>query len=77
MAVKCKISSWECIYHACMSDDCQKAIMHEQGFNYGPGKCKEIKPIGACKTPAKIEPIGVCKKKAEIKLLNNIAMNKK
>lgn len=40
MPEKCKISDWGCIYHACMSDHCQKNVMLDQGFNAGPGECE-------------------------------------
>ena len=39
-SVPCLISSWGCIYHACMSDDCQKAVVLGQGFDWGFGKCE-------------------------------------
>jgi hypothetical protein len=37
--MKCRISNWGCIYHACMSDDCQKRYMLENGGDFGPGRC--------------------------------------
>lgn len=48
MAKKCKISDWSCIYHACMSDDCQKEVAAKEepeAFEYlqkeyGPRKCE-------------------------------------
>lgn len=42
MAKKCKISACGCIYHACMSDDCQKEIMIEQAGSFGPAECENI-----------------------------------
>lgn len=42
--MKCKTSDYGCIYHACMSDDCQKEVVLEQGANYGPGKCEGKDP---------------------------------
>lgn len=31
-----------CAYHACMSDDCQRAVVLEQGVTHlGPGKCRK------------------------------------
>lgn len=51
---KCKISSWLCIYHACMSDDCQKNEVFKNGINWGPGKCQENinhTPSGCNETP--------------------------
>ena len=38
--MKCKISSWGCVYHACMSDDCQKRFMIEYA-DYDPGDCEK------------------------------------
>jgi len=58
MSVKCKTSEWGCVYHACMSDDCQKAEVTEQGYSYGPGKCENISPGKHCKLSStkKISP---------------------
>jgi len=41
--MKCKTGAWDCPYHACMSDDCQKkeVMKHHPGF--GPGKCEKSK----------------------------------
>jgi hypothetical protein len=39
--MKCKISNWGCLYHACLSDDCQKRFVLENGVNYGKGKCEK------------------------------------
>ena len=39
-AKACKISDWSCVYHACMSDDCQKRFMMTNG-NFGKGKCEK------------------------------------
>lgn len=36
---KCKISEWSCVYHACMSDDCQMKQMHANHSFHGPGRC--------------------------------------
>lgn len=43
--MKCKISNWGCVYHACMSDDCQKKEMKKYKTDFGKGKCykKQIK----------------------------------
>lgn len=38
----CKINSYGCIYHACMSENCQKQVVIDQGLNWGEGNC-EIK----------------------------------
>lgn len=35
----CSTSQWSCVYHACMTDECQKKIVNDQGFNWGNGKC--------------------------------------
>jgi hypothetical protein len=39
--MKCKISDCGCVYHACMSNDCQKRFMILYN-DYGKGKCEEI-----------------------------------
>jgi hypothetical protein len=36
----CKISEWGCVYHACMTDDCQKKEVKKQNINFGKGKCE-------------------------------------
>ncbi len=36
--MKCKISDWGCVYHACMSDDCQRRFMILDN-DFGAGKC--------------------------------------
>lgn len=41
--VKCKTSDWSCIYHACISDDCQERFMKADAKRLGPGKCKTKK----------------------------------
>ena len=38
--MKCKTKNWECPYHACMSNDCQKKIVKKQGVDWGEGNCK-------------------------------------
>lgn len=38
--MECKIDYWGCVYHACMSNDCQKTIVQEQGLNWGKGRCE-------------------------------------
>lgn len=40
--MRCKISAWGCVYHACMSDDCQKhEVLKTQLLeDWGPGKCE-------------------------------------
>lgn len=39
--MKCKTGNWECVYHACMSDDCQKAEVLSSGDSWGLGKCEK------------------------------------
>jgi hypothetical protein len=41
--VECPHDHWECPYHACLSDHCQKAIVLAQGANLGGGMCKDKK----------------------------------
>jgi hypothetical protein len=46
MSKPCKISARGCVYHACMSDDCQKEEMNPSAKfikEYGRGKCEEKK----------------------------------
>lgn len=38
--MKCHISDWGCVYHACMTDDCQKTEVLKNGVNWGRGNCK-------------------------------------
>jgi hypothetical protein len=42
-AIKCRISNWGCIYHACMTDDCQKQEVLKHDRSWGPGKCQNMK----------------------------------
>ena len=37
---KCKKGYYGCPYHACMSNDCQKKIVMDQGIDWGKGYCK-------------------------------------
>jgi hypothetical protein len=39
---KCIINNWNCPYHACMSDDCQKEeiLKHHPGF--GESECEKL-----------------------------------
>lgn len=37
--VPCPISAWECVYHACMSDDCQKRFCMDMIPYSGEGVC--------------------------------------
>lgn len=39
MSTPCKISDHGCVYHACMSDDCQKEHVLKYNHSLGPGKC--------------------------------------
>jgi len=41
--MKCKTSNRGCVYHACMSDDCQKAAVLRHGTSYGKGKCEAVR----------------------------------
>ena len=36
---KCKINNPTCVYHACMSPDCQKHEMIKHNTTFGKGKC--------------------------------------
>jgi len=38
---RCLTEDWGCVYHACMSDDCQKPHMITQGYNEGSGNCEQ------------------------------------
>ncbi len=41
--MKCKISDSCCVYHACMSDDCQKDVVLSQGHaGWGKGRCEGV-----------------------------------
>lgn len=40
--MKCKINAWECPYHACMSDECQRVEVISNGANFGVGSCQKI-----------------------------------
>lgn len=41
----CKIKDPGCVYHACMSDNCQKLVVksNEDAEQWGPGKCEKPK----------------------------------
>lgn len=41
--MKCKISNWICIYHACMTDECQKKQVLNNNINWGKGNCETTK----------------------------------
>jgi len=41
--IKFKISDWSCVYHACMSDHCQKRFVIVDNKTLGNGNCKKIK----------------------------------
>jgi len=41
--MKCRISNWGCVYHACMSDDCQKFEVMKH-IDSGYGKCHTMAP---------------------------------
>ena len=38
--MNCKISDWTCVYHACLTDECQRHVVISQGFDLGDCKCK-------------------------------------
>lgn len=40
---KCKSNNHSCVYHACMSDDCQRKEVLKQSVNWGKGKCRQTK----------------------------------
>ena len=41
MSKPCKISNWRCLYHACMTDDCQKdEVLKNRITTWGAGKCE-------------------------------------
>ena len=41
--MKCKINDHCCVYHACMSNDCQKEVVLSQGHpGWGSGRCDKI-----------------------------------
>lgn len=42
--MKCTLSDWGCVYHACLTDDCQKQIVISQGFSLGNSKCDNNNP---------------------------------
>ena len=39
-AKPCKISSWGCVYHACMTNDCQKDEVLKHTKCFGKGNCE-------------------------------------
>lgn len=39
--MRCKLNAPDCIYHACMSNDCQKAAVYDNGLDWGPGLCEK------------------------------------
>lgn len=44
--MKCKVSDWACVYHACMSNDCQKVEMDKVDKDfYGEPNCRKIKKM--------------------------------
>lgn len=49
--MKCRISDWGCVYHACMSNDCQKSEMDKVGKDfYGPANCRKLQKKEEAKT---------------------------
>lgn len=49
--MKCKTSDFGCIYHACMSDDCQKKEVLKHDKTLGLGKCEKNKALGGVVKP--------------------------
>ena len=45
MRTRCEKADWSCPYHACMSDDCQKAIVLAEGNNLGRPHCQHPEVI--------------------------------
>lgn len=43
--MKSKISDPTCVYHACVSNDCQKKIFIKNAGSNGQGKCEKPKPV--------------------------------
>lgn len=41
MTAACKKSDWCCVYHACMTNDCQRSVVRQQGYNFGHGSCEK------------------------------------
>ena len=41
MNIPCSIGSWDCPYHACLTNDCQKSIVISTGVDWGQGKCNK------------------------------------
>ena len=41
--IKCKISDWCCVYHACMSDHCQRRFVMLDNKSLGSGNCSKKK----------------------------------
>lgn len=41
--MKCKTSNWGCVYHACMTDECQKRYVLKHDKTLGKGKCQVSK----------------------------------
>ena len=39
--MKCKLNAPDCVYHACMSDDCQKTAVFDNGLDWGSGLCEK------------------------------------
>lgn len=37
----CHKHAWTCVYHACMTDDCQKDEVMKHNESFGKGKCEE------------------------------------
>jgi hypothetical protein len=40
---ECPHEHWGCPYHACLSDDCQRAVVMGQGHDLGSAMCDELR----------------------------------
>lgn len=40
--MKCIISKYSCVYHACLSDECQQIPVFENGVSFGLGECQQF-----------------------------------
>jgi hypothetical protein len=45
-SIPCKTHDATCVYHACMTDHCQKENVVSNGISWGPGKCEITKNPG-------------------------------
>lgn len=40
--MKCLKSDYSCVYHACLSDECQQIPVFENGVSFGMGECQQF-----------------------------------